>query len=67
MLDHRQMTKHTYRGSREEAEKLIDWLMAQGYWCEVETISLSDGGPAIDVTCGCEPISIPFTYTSRNG
>lgn len=66
MLDHRATTRHIYRAEREEAEKLIDWLMGQSYWFEVETVTLSDGDHRIDVTCGCEPSSIPFTFTSSN-
>ena len=66
MFDHRATTRHTYRAPREEAEKLIDWLMGQSFWFEAETVTNSDGEHHIDVTCGCEPTSIPFTFTSRN-
>lgn len=60
-FDHRQTERHTYRGAREEAEKLIDWLMAKGYRFEVETHHTTPA-PTVAVTCSLAPSDIPFTF-----
>lgn len=51
-MDHKpeNVTAHVYHGTREEADKLIAWLMDKTYWAEVSCTS-----DKFQVRCGCGP------------
>lgn len=49
-MRHDATERHTYRGSRDEAERLIAWLIERNYWGDFEVSS-----DAYSVTCGVQP------------
>lgn len=52
-MDHKPESRveHAYVGTRDEADKLIAWLMNKRYW--VGVCSAQD--ERFEVRCGCEP------------
>lgn len=50
---------YIYTGTREEADKLVTWLMNKGYWIEISRNRDFRDLAHFDVKCGVKPGNLP--------